>query len=108
MRKDQRKFTVEREGTDFFFCYKGKRCQLDFGSSDSYEIYNDGDDFFVLSWNKSLGSAGFELISKNCEKVQDLFFQNAQEVFESVTGKTKDFFNYTPSYQADFLAQWLQ
>jgi hypothetical protein len=108
MKKETRKFTVEREGTDFFFCYKGKRCQLDLGLNDFYEVNRYGDDFFILSLNDLLGYAGFELISKDCEKLQDCFFQDIQVVFEEVKGTKKDFFKYTPSYQADFLAQWLQ
>lgn len=108
MRKENRKFTIEREGYSFFFCYKNKRCYFGAGTMDYKEVFRYGDDFFILVTNESLGYAGFTLISKDCEEIQDIFFQNVQEVFESVTTKRTDFFKYSTNYQADFLEGWIQ
>ncbi len=91
----------------WIFRYRKKEIWLSSGRRDVINIFRYGNDFLVVSREISLGYAGFELISRECELIQDCFFQNIQEVFEEVTGNKKDFFGFSDGYQADFLAQWV-
>ena len=109
MRKDRRNVKIRRHVSErcYYLHYKGNKIKLQAGLDDIILIFRYGDDFFLLEYHELLDYAGFELISKDMENLQDEFFQNVTE-FSEETGFKKHLFDYCDAYKADLLAQWIQ
>jgi len=97
--------------------YKGKKCVLGCGNSDSTHVLRfDKDHFAVLSSNFNLDYASLSIVSiddmettlTNDGKiaiVNDVFIDN---VTENLDENRSHFFDLSETTQADILAQWIQ
>jgi hypothetical protein len=83
---------------------------LNAGTSDSLSLFRyDSDCVVVLSTNFGLEYAGLQLINLTDGTQDEVFIQNTQQLRVELGGDLeRDFFDYSESKQADYLAQWLQ
>jgi len=102
MKKDKRKYSLERDGNCIYFSYKGGKTKLNCGLYDDLNVYREGDDFFIVAMNNRLEYIGFDLVSsKDGNIIQDIFFQNTEEIHPK-------FWELSDNYKADLIAQWIQ
>lgn len=99
MKKEKRNYKIVRDGNRLFFTYANKKVELGSGLSDDISVFREGDEFVVLSTNRSLEYAGVYIIviyDNSLVIDAEIFAQNTSEFQE-------DFFDNTSIEQAKIL-----
>jgi hypothetical protein len=116
MKKENRKYTIEQGKIEDYpqhynspleLKYNGMKTALSAGLSDEIYVYRDGDNFVILTVNNRLGYAGLEYIEAYNGQLSvsgSIFLDNTPAEENMLK---KDLLDYSESYIANFLMQWI-